>query len=161
MPQHMSLSESTLAALDIAPISSSANVNGTVMDMQGWDGIQYAFQLGTMASGATYDARIVSSANANMSGATNVTNAALTQVAVTGNANIYIIDVWRPTDRYLRSATQPATANSQFAHVDRDPLSPEWDSASHAVASKPCRSSKSLRTRISASCGGILHGGDL
>jgi hypothetical protein len=107
---HDALSDSTLVALDIAPISSSANVNGTVMDMQGWDGIQYAFQLGTMASGATYDARIVSSANANMSGATNITNAALVQVAVTGNANIYVIDVWRPTDRYLRSATQPATA---------------------------------------------------
>lgn len=107
---HDALSDSTLVALDIAPVSSSANVNGTVMDMQGWDGIQYAFMLGTMASGATYDARIVSSANANMSGATNITNAALVQVAVTGNANIYVVDIWRPTDRYLRSATQPAVA---------------------------------------------------
>lgn len=107
---HDALSDSTLVALDIAPISSSANVNGVAMDMQGWDGIQYVFQLGTMASGATYDARIVSSANANMSGATNITNAALTQVAVGGNANIYIIDVWRPSDRYVRSATQPAVA---------------------------------------------------
>ncbi len=107
---HDSLSDSVLIAQDIAPISSSANVNGTVMDMQGWDGICYAFSIGTMSSGATFDARIVSSANANMSGATNITNAALTQVPVTGNANIYIIDVWRPTDRYLRSATQPAVA---------------------------------------------------
>lgn len=107
---HNALSDSTLVAQDITPQSASANVNGTVMDMQGWDGCQFAFSIGTMASGATYDARIVSSANANMSGATNIANAALTQVPVTGNANIYIIDVYRPTDRYLRSATQPATA---------------------------------------------------
>lgn len=107
---HLSLSDSTLPALDIAPISSSANVNGTVMDMQGWDGCMYIFQIGTVASGGTFDARIVSSANANMSGATNVTNAALTQVTSATPNNAFIIDVYRPSDRYLRSATQPATA---------------------------------------------------
>jgi hypothetical protein len=63
-----------------------------------------------MASGGTYDARIVSSANANMSGATNITNAALTQVTSATPNNSFIIDVYKPTDRYLRSATQPATA---------------------------------------------------
>jgi hypothetical protein len=114
---HNALSDTVLVAQDIAPVSGSTNANGAVMDMQGWDGIEYCFSIGTMASGATYDARIVSSANANMSGATNITNAALTQVAVTGNANIYIIDVYRPTDRYLRSATQPATAAVLHASV--------------------------------------------
>lgn len=107
---HNSLSDSVLPTLDIAPISSTSNVNGTAMDMQGWDGIMYVFQIGTMASGGTYDARIVSSANANMSGATNITNAALTQVTSATPNNSFIIDVWRPTDRYVRSATQPATA---------------------------------------------------
>lgn len=110
MPNHMSLSESTLPAQDIAPQSASSNVNGTAMDMAGWDGIQYVFSLGTIASGGTFDARIVSSANANMSGATNITNAALTQVTSATPNNAFIIDVYRPTDRYVRSATQPATA---------------------------------------------------
>jgi hypothetical protein len=87
--------------------------------MQGWDGCEYVFNLGAMTSSATFDARIVSSANANMSGATNVTNAALTQVTTATPNNVFIIDVWRPTDRYLRSATQPATANTQFASVAR------------------------------------------
>lgn len=115
---HDSLSDSALVTLDVAAQIASANVNGAVIDMQGWDGCLYVFNLGAMVSTATFDARIVSSANSNMSGATNITNAALTQVlAATGNTNSYHIDVWRPTNRYLRSATQPATANTTFSSV--------------------------------------------
>ena len=110
MTTHLSLADSTLMAADVPAQSASSNVNGTVMDMQGWDGCCYVFNLGTVASGGTFDARIVSSANANMSGATNITNAALTQVTSATPNNAFIIDVYRPSDRYLRSATQPATA---------------------------------------------------
>ncbi len=115
---HDSLSDSALVSLDIAAQIASANVNGTAMDMQGWDGCLFVFNLGTMVASATFDARIVSSANANMSGATNITNAVITQVlAATGGSNSYHIDVWRPTNRYIRSATQPATANTTFSSV--------------------------------------------
>ena len=100
---HDSLSDSALVSLDIAAQIASANVNGTAMDMQGWDGCLFVFNLGAMVASATFDARIVSSANANMSGATNITNAAITQVlAASGNTNSYHIDVWRPTNRYTR-----------------------------------------------------------
>lgn len=115
---HNSLSDRVLVSLDIAGTIASANTNGTTMDMQGWDGCLFVFNLGTMVTNATFDARIVESANANMSGATNIANAALTQVAAaTGNTNSYMIDVYRPTQRYIRSATQPATANTTFASV--------------------------------------------
>ena len=117
MVAHNSLSDSVLASIDIPSQIASANVNGTVIDMQGWDGCCYIFNLGAMTSTATFDARIVSSANANMSGAANITNAALTQVTTATPNNVFIIDVTNPTNRYLRSATQPATANTQFASV--------------------------------------------
>ena len=107
---HQGLSDSVLPAQDIAPQSASSNVNGTVMDMAGWDGIQYVFSLGTIASGGTFDARIVESAASNMAGATNISGAALTQVTSATPNNAFIIDVYKPTLRYLRSATQPATA---------------------------------------------------
>ena len=117
MSGHLSLADNVLIGVDIPSQIASANVNGTVQDMQGWNGCMFIFNLGAMTSGATFDARIVSSANANMSGATNVTSAALTQVTTATPNNAFIIDVWRPTDRYLRSATQPATANSQLSSV--------------------------------------------
>jgi hypothetical protein len=114
---HDSLSESVLVTLDIAAQTASANVNGTAMDMSGWDGCLYIFNIGAMAASATFDARIVQSANSNMSGATNITNAAITQLASTSNTNSVHIDVWRPTNRYIRSATIPATANTTFSSM--------------------------------------------
>lgn len=115
---HQSLADSNLFSIDIASQIASANVNGTVIDTQGWDGVCYIFNLGAMTSTATFDARVMTSANSNFSGNSNVAGALLVQVlAATGNTNAYIIDVYRPTLRYLKTATQPATANTQFASI--------------------------------------------
>ena len=62
---HDSPSETMLCALDIAAQTASAGVNGTALDMAGWDGILYVFNIGAMASGATFDARIMGAANSN------------------------------------------------------------------------------------------------
>ena len=104
---HSALSDSVLVSQDVAPANLSSNTNGAILDMQGWDGIQYEFNIGVMASGVTLDAYVQNSANANFSGPTNITNAALTQVANTSNANLAILDVWRPNLRYVRLATVP------------------------------------------------------
>ena len=117
MTYHQGLSDGVLHILDINSQIASVNVNGLTIDTQGWDGIEYKFVVGTMANGATFDARVVSSANSNMSGNTNLTNAAITQMTNASNANLVIIDVWRPTNRYVRSAVQAGTANSTFGCV--------------------------------------------
>lgn len=114
---HNALADSTLVAIDIPAQIASANVNGTALDMQGYDGCMYVFNLGIMASTATFDARVVNSANSNMSGATNITNAALVQVTTANPNAVFVLDVYRPTLRYIRSATQPATANTTFSSV--------------------------------------------
>jgi hypothetical protein len=111
---HLGLSQSTLVAQDIAPQIASANVAGTVFDMQGWDGIMYEFNIGAMASSATFTAIINNSANANMSGSTAVTNATFTSIANTANTNLAIIEVYRPSQRYIASLAEPASANVTF-----------------------------------------------
>jgi hypothetical protein len=112
MPAHQSIADTILVTLDAAAVIGTANVNGPTLDMSGWDGCLFVFNVGAMVATATFDARIVSSANSNMSGNANIANAALTQVlAATGGSNSYMIDVWRPTNRYIRSALVPATAN--------------------------------------------------
>ena len=114
---HDSPSETMLCALDIAAQTASAGVNGTALDMQGWDGILYVFNLGAMASGATFDARIMGAANSNFNVNSNITNASITQLTNASNTNTVMIDVWRPTNRYVKSVTTPATANSTFSSV--------------------------------------------
>lgn len=114
---HDSPSETMLCALDIAAQTASAGVNGTALDMQGWDGILYVFNLGAMASGATFDARIMGAANSNFNVNSNITNAAITQLTNASNTNTVMVDVWRPTLRYVKSVTTPASANSTFSSV--------------------------------------------
>lgn len=104
---HSALADTVLIVQDIAPANLAANANGSTLDMQGWDGVSYQFNIGVMASGVTFDAYVQGSANSNFSGPTNITNAALTQVANTGNANLYILDVYRPSLRYIRVSTVP------------------------------------------------------
>lgn len=104
---HLSLSDSVLYQQEIAPANLSANTNGTTLDMQGWDGVLYEFNIGVMASGVTFDAYVQNSANSNFSGPINITNAALTQVANTSNATLQILDVFKPSLRYVRVSTVP------------------------------------------------------
>lgn len=114
---HLSLADSVLFAQDIAPQTASANVAGTTFDMQGWDGILYEFNIGAMASGAVFNAIVNNSPNANMSGSSAVANATFTNIANTSNTNIAIIDVYRPTNRYVASIAEPSTANVTFGSV--------------------------------------------
>lgn len=114
---HNSLADTVLFSIDVPSQIASTAVNGTVIDMQGWDGVTYIFNLGAMTSTAIFDARVMSSANSNFSGNANITNAALVQVTTATPNNVFVIDVFRPTQRYLKTVTTPATANTQFASV--------------------------------------------
>lgn len=104
---HSGLTDLVLAQQEIAPANLAANANGTTLDMSGWDAVEFEFNIGVMASGVTFDAYVQSSANSNFSGPVNITNAALTQVANAGNANLYVLDVYRPSARYVRVSTIP------------------------------------------------------
>ena len=104
---HSALSDSVLVKQEIAPANLAANANGTTLDMQGWEGVEFEFAIGVMASGVTFDAYVQGSANSNFSGPTNITNAVLTQVANTSNATLQLLDVYKPSLRYVRVSTIP------------------------------------------------------
>jgi uncharacterized protein YjbI with pentapeptide repeats len=104
---HSALTDTVLIKQEIAPANLAANANTSTLDMQGWDGVSYQIPIGVMASGVTFDAYVQNSANANFSGPTNITNAVLTQVANTSNATLQVIDIYKPTLRYVRLSTVP------------------------------------------------------
>lgn len=101
-----------LRTVEVAPSNYAAGAtNGTGVDMQGWDAVEFIAILGAIGNGGTYDLRVVESANANFSGAINVTNAALIQVPNTQANVVAAIHVYRPTNRYVR-VVSTATTNA-------------------------------------------------
>lgn len=108
---------------------AAASSNGTGVDMQGWDGVIFQAVIGTIGNGGTFDMRVLESANANFSGAVNISGAALTQVPNTQPNTVYSIDVFRPTNRYVRVNATVATNNvnygviaHRYRHVGRAPV---------------------------------------
>lgn len=108
---------------------AAASSNGAGVDMQGWDGVIFQAIVGTIGNGGTFDMRVVESANSNFSGAVNITGAALTQVPNTQPNTVYSIDVFRPTNRYVRVNATVGTNNvnygviaHRYRHVGRAPL---------------------------------------
>jgi hypothetical protein len=79
--------------------------------MVGYDRIRFMVQIGAMVNAATLDVFAVESDESNLGNATNITGAALVQVANTGNNNVHIIDIHRPALRYVGVYSNAGTAN--------------------------------------------------
>lgn len=105
---HQGLADNVLITQELAPQAATTVQTGDGVNVIGWDGVQFAINLGAFTGAAVCDARVVGSANANFSGATNVANAALVQVPAANNNNLFIIDVYKPTNLYLRCLVTPA-----------------------------------------------------
>jgi hypothetical protein len=105
-------------SLDVPPqsIAASSAANGAGVDMAGWDGVMFVLALG--AIDGTQDMKAQSDDNSGFSSATDITGAAITQVAATGDNKLYILDVYRPGERYVRSVvTNGAGATADFQAV--------------------------------------------
>jgi hypothetical protein len=82
-------------------LAASTAFNGDGSDMQGWDGILFILNLGV--TDGTVDMKVQGDDNSSFSSATDITGAASTQIAATGDNKLYCIDVYRPTERYIRA----------------------------------------------------------
>jgi len=80
---------------------SVANSLSAVSDMKGYDRIRFIAQIGAMVNASTLDIFAVESNESNLGNATNITGAALVQVPNTENNTVQIIDIHRPSKRYV------------------------------------------------------------
>jgi hypothetical protein len=116
MPAHHNPLRNLKRGVEIAGVTASSAANGNGVDMLGWDGVEFDVNIGAMVATATFDLRVVGSANSNFSGAVNITNANIVQtLAADGNNRVVSVAVHRPTNRYLRVVATPATANVTYA----------------------------------------------
>ena len=113
---HQSPAEVQSFSIDIPPqsIAASSTVNGAGVDMKGWDGCLFFLMLGVVDG--VQDLKAQGDDNSGFSGPTDITDAAITQLTATDDGKGAILDVWRPTERYIRSSVDNgagATADFQ------------------------------------------------
>lgn len=97
---------------------SAANTLSAAIDMQGYDRVKFIYQLGGIVNGGSLSTWAVESSESNLGNATNITNAentsqqvALTNVTNTYNNTVQVLDIFRPTKRYVGVYVDAVTAN--------------------------------------------------
>ncbi len=108
MSSHDSLSDSVLTTVDLSGRSASAVANGTALDMQGWDGCRFVISLGTFGVNSTFDGLVQTSIDSAFTAPVNVTNSNLTQIPAANANAVAIVDIFRPTLRFIRFQATPA-----------------------------------------------------
>lgn len=112
---HLSLSDSVVTTVHLAGRSASAVANGTAVDMQGWNGARFVISLGTFGVNSTFDGLVQTAPDSGFNTVTNVANSSLNQIT-TANG-VAVVDVWRPTSRYIRFQATPAVNNIVYSVV--------------------------------------------
>jgi len=108
---HMSPADGMAIETEVtARLLNNGQVNGVGVDMQGWDGCLFVLNLGTID--AAIDMAAFRDDNASFTSATAITGAAITQIAATGDGSIVGIDVYRPSERYVRARVTVASGTT-------------------------------------------------
>ena len=117
-------------------LGASTAFNGDGSDMQGWDGIIFILNLGV--TDGTVDMKAQGDDNSAFSSATDITGAAITQVSATGDNKLYVLDVYRPTERYIRAvvttgagavAEEAGVVSIRYRRTGRQPVTQHADVA--------------------------------
>ena len=138
MPQHIGLSDSVLFTSHISTRALVATaVNGTAVDMAGWDDVAFLVQAGVFGTNGTLDGLIQTAPDSGFNTVTNVTNSNLVQIPA-GNANsIVILEVGRPTARYVRlqltGQTNGVTAGATAMQFRRNGILPPTQVAQQII----------------------------
>ena len=102
----------------IVPVSSNTALNEVVIDCAGFDRVCHIIATGAIATGGKLNYKVTESAASDGSNATDVTGAALTQVAEAGKEKIYAIDIpVNPAKPYQIAVGVAATANVAVSAV--------------------------------------------
>lgn len=136
--QHDSLADRTDPKVAVPPQSFAAGaVTGTTIDTLGWDGACFVISIGAITGAGVMDAYVKRDSASGFTTSTNITNAALVQVTNANPNSTHVIDVYRPTQRYLKlimtQATNTVVAGATCQLYRRAGLLPPTSSAVQVV----------------------------
>lgn len=138
MPQHIGLSDSALFTSHISTRALVATaVNGTAVDMAGWDDVAFLVQAGVFGTNGTLDGLVQTAPDSGFNTVTNVTNSNLVQIPAANANSIVILEVGRPTARYVRlqltGQTNGVTAGATSIQYRRNGILPPTQAAQQVI----------------------------
>jgi hypothetical protein len=98
------------SALDFAA-AASADRNGAVLDMDGFHGVLMCVKFGAIEASAVTSIKAQQGAAANLSDAADLAGTGIT-VADNDDNQIFIIDLYEPTERYVRLVVDKDAAHT-------------------------------------------------
>ncbi len=97
-------------ALDFLAASASADRNGAILDMAGFDGVMVVVKMADIAAGATTSIKMQQDTDPAMGAAADLAGTGIA-IADDDDDQIFIIDLYRPTERYVRVVVDKDAAN--------------------------------------------------
>lgn len=103
---HQGLFDTIQPVLAVESISGNGAKTTPIIDMKGWNGIAFVYNQGASSGGTTTPIVVSSSDSSSFAASTVIPSGTITP----GTAvNTYaVLDVWRPTGRYVRATATPA-----------------------------------------------------
>lgn len=115
----MQLMKNVLIGEVNAPIAASSSIDGNsdILDMSTWDGVLFVVAITDSVDTAVATLTVEANTANSDSGMVAITNAAATATSAANddlNDQLLIVDVYRPTKRYVQAVLTSATANIAY-----------------------------------------------
>lgn len=116
----MELSKAVVISSAVTPTAGAANttdINGTTLDMQGFEGVLMVVRMGAITSGAATSIKAQQGAAAGMGDAADLLGTSQT-IADDAAGETFYIDLFRPRERYVRLVVDRGTQNAVVASAE-------------------------------------------
>ncbi|MDH5640127.1 MAG: hypothetical protein OEY28_02450 [Nitrospira sp.] len=110
------LEEVKVTKLNDASAAGVTTINSAVVDMQGFDGIVFLTNAGTIAATGTAAVKVQQDTAVGMGGAADLAGSGQAFIDTDDNKSV-AVDVKRPLERYVRLVITRATANSDWGPI--------------------------------------------
>jgi hypothetical protein len=104
----------TQAITPTAGAAATSDINGATLDMAGFEGVLIEVVFGDITAGAVTSIKAQQGAASNLSDAADLAGTGQT-VADTDDGDTFYIDLYRPTERYVRVVVDRGTQNAVVA----------------------------------------------
>lgn len=105
------------AVTPTAGVAGTSAINGSIVDMEGFDGLLVIVRFGTITAGAATSIKAQQGQDSGVSDAADLLGTNQT-IADTDDDKTFYIDIWRPQERYVRLVVSRATQNAVVASAE-------------------------------------------